>query len=209
MPKTGITAALAAGAPTPASARAAASETSSSPQPGKPLPRVIVHPEGHFLSGENGSPFFWLGDTAWQLIQGTTRDECSYYLQARARQRFTVILTVVLSDGGGVREPTTTGLLPFANMDPRQPNEAFFDRVVEIVDEAGKLGLYVALVPAWGDKLTAPSSFGPRLFRNDNLNEATPVWKLPVRQTEESPPTCSGFWAAIVLPASSAQKTSI
>ncbi len=58
-------------------------------------------------------------------------------------------------------------------MDPRQPNEAFFDRVVEIVDEAGKLGLYVALVPAWGDKLTAPWGSGPRLFRNDNLDVAT------------------------------------
>ena len=124
------------------------------------------------MSGVDGSPFFWLGDTAWQLIQGTTRHECSYYLQTRARQGFTVILTVVLSEMGGVREPTVTGLLPFANMDPTRPNEAFFDRVVEIVDEAGRLGLYVALVPAWGDKLTSPWGSGPRLFRNDNLDVA-------------------------------------
>jgi hypothetical protein len=132
----------------------------------------VVHPEGHFLSGADGSPFFWLGDTAWQLIQDTTRDECSYYLQTRARQGFTVIQTVVLAEFRGVSEPTATGLLPFAGSDPRRPNDDYFDRVVEMVDEAAKLGLYMALLPAWGDKLTAPWGAGPRLFRNDNLEDA-------------------------------------
>ncbi|MGB8261745.1 MAG: glycoside hydrolase family 140 protein, partial [Terracidiphilus sp.] len=137
-----------------------------------PLPRIVVHPDGHLLAGEDGSPFFWLGDTAWQLIQEASRVECSYYLRTRARQGFTVIQTVVLAEFGGVKEPTTTGLLPFAQMDPRRPNEAYFDRVAEIVDEAARLGLYVALVPTWGDKLTAPWGTGPRLFRNDNLDVA-------------------------------------
>jgi hypothetical protein len=138
----------------------------------KPLPRIIVHANGHFLCAEDGSPFFWLGDTAWQLIQEPTRHECSYYLQARARQGFTVIQAVVLAEFGGVLRPTTTGLLPFAGQDPRRPNEAFFDRVNDIVAEAGRLGLYMALLPTWGDKLTAPWGVGPRLFRNDNLDEA-------------------------------------
>ena len=131
-----------------------------------------MHPEGHFLSGADGSPFFWLADTAWQLIQWTTRDECSYYLQTRARQGYSVIQTVALAEFDGVKEPTATGLLPFADSDPRRPNEAFFDRIVEIVDEAASLGLYVALVATWGDKLTAPWGAGPRLFRNDNLDVA-------------------------------------
>jgi hypothetical protein len=136
------------------------------------LPRIIIHPEGHLLCGADGSPFFWLGDTAWQLIQQTTREECSYYLNARARQGFTVIQAVVLGEFGGVKEPTATGLMPFANDDMTRPNSQFFDRVVEIVDEAAHLRLYMALLPTWGDKLTAPWGAGPRLFRNDNLDEA-------------------------------------
>lgn len=135
----------------------------------RPLPRVVVHPQGHYLSGDDGSPFFWLGDTAWQLIQYATRDECSYYLHTRARQGFTVIQTVVLAEFGGVKQSTAEGLLPFDGEDPSRPNDRFFDRVVEVVDEAERLGLYVALLPAWGDKLTAPWGAGPRLFRNDNL----------------------------------------
>jgi len=133
------------------------------------LPRVHVHSEGHYLQTENGRPFFWLGDTAWQLIHATTREECSYYLHARAGQGFTVIQTVVLSEFDGIRKPSALGLRPFADDDPSRPNEPYFDRVADIVDEAASLGLYVALVPTWGDKLTAPWGVGPRLFRNDNL----------------------------------------
>ncbi len=173
--RTGVTAALAAAAAAahadPATANLT-SDVSTSASKRKELPRIVVHPEGHFLAGVDGTLFFWLGDTAWQLIQWTTRDECSYYLQTRARQGFSVIQTVVLAEFEGIKQPTTMGLLPFANADPRRPNEDFFDRVVEIVDEAASLGLYVALVPSWGDKLTAPWGAGPRIFRNDNLDDA-------------------------------------
>ena len=168
----GVTAAFAAAA-SPALAGTTETNLNSEGSCGpRQLPRIVVHPEGHFLSGTDGNPFFWLADAAWQLIQWTTRDECSYYLRTRARQGFTVIQTVVLAEFGGVNEPSALGLLPFSKADPRNPNEDYFNRVAEIVDEAGQLGLYVALVPAWGDKLTAPWGTGPRLFRNDNLDVA-------------------------------------
>ena len=108
---------LKAGAAVPAAAAAQAlvarqSSAASTPGCGPALPRIVVHPEGHYLCGTDGSPFFWLGDTAWQLIQQTTRDECSYYLHTRARQGFTVIQAVVLAEFGGVKEPTAEGLAP-------------------------------------------------------------------------------------------------
>ena len=133
------------------------------------LPHIVVHPDGHMLQTEAGAPFFWLGDTAWQLIQSTTREECSYYLQTRAQQGFNVVQAVVLAEYGGVSKPSVLGLQPFRNNDPAQPVDAFFDRVVEVVEEAARYGLYVAVLPAWGDKLTAPWGAGPLLFRNDNL----------------------------------------
>ena len=133
------------------------------------LPRVQVHPEGHYLQTEDGAPFFWLADTAWELIHHTTREETSYYLAARSRQGFNVIQTVVLSEFQGVREPSALGLYPLVESDPARPNPAYFDRIVEIVDEAASRGLYVALLPTWGDKLTAPWGDGPRLFTTENL----------------------------------------
>jgi hypothetical protein len=136
------------------------------------LPRIVVHRDGHMLQTEAGQPFFWLGDTAWELIHHTTREEASYYLHTRARQGFTVIQTVVLSEFDGVTKLSTLSERPLIDNDPTKPNPAYFDRVVEIVDEAAAQGLYVALVPTWGDKLTAPWGAGPRLFRNDNLPAA-------------------------------------
>jgi hypothetical protein len=138
-------------------------------QPPRPLPAVRVHSGGHFLETEDGRPFFWLGDTAWELIDHTTREECSYYLHTRALQGFTVIQTVVLGEFQGITQPSALGEKPFLDDDPTRPNEKYFDRVREIVDEAASDGLYVALVPTWGDKLTAPWGDGPRLFRLDNL----------------------------------------
>jgi Protein of unknown function (DUF4038)/Putative collagen-binding domain of a collagenase len=141
-------------------------------QKGKRLPRIRVHKDGHFLETEDGAPFFWLGDTAWKLIHATTREECSYYLHMRARQGFTVIQTVALSEFDNFQKPNVLGLKPFEDAKFSVPNEAYFARVVEIVREAASLGLYVALVPSWGDKLTAPWGAGPRIFRNDNLESA-------------------------------------
>jgi len=136
------------------------------------LPALRVHADGHSLETDEGKPFFWLGDTAWELIHHTTRDEASYYLKARAEQGFTVIQTVVLSEFDGVSAPSALGLKPLIDNDPKRPNPAYFDRIVELVDEAESRGLYVALVPIWGDKLTAPWGTGPRLFRMDNLADA-------------------------------------
>jgi hypothetical protein len=106
------------------------------------------------------------------LIHATTREECSYYLATRAHQGFTVIQTVVLAEFDGIRKPTPQGEKPFIDDDPTKPNDAYFDRVVDIVDEAAANDLYVALLPTWGDKLTAPWGEGPRLFRLDNLDVA-------------------------------------
>jgi len=140
----------------------------ASPSPSS-MSSLRVHSGGRFLETAEGRPFFWLGDTAWKLIQSTTRDECSYYLSTRARQGFTVVQMVALAEDESVLKPNTLGQVAFLDQDPARPNPAFFDHVVEVVDEAASHGLYVALLPTWGDKLTAPWGVGPRIFRNDNL----------------------------------------
>ncbi len=76
------------------------------PQNTKPLPRIEIHRDGHMLQTEDGRPFFWLGDTAWELIDHTTNEEARYYLHTRARQGFTVIQTVVLAEMDGIKKPS-------------------------------------------------------------------------------------------------------
>ena len=42
--------------------------------------------KGRFLAWEDGAPFFYLGDTAWELFHRLTKEEIALYLKTRAKQ---------------------------------------------------------------------------------------------------------------------------
>ena len=43
--------------------------------------KLVVSEEGRYLKHENGTPFFWQGETGWLMPQRLNRDEVSYYLE--------------------------------------------------------------------------------------------------------------------------------
>jgi hypothetical protein len=108
------------------------------------LPRLKVSENGRFLVRADGSPFFWLGDTAWWMRRIGPGD-VDLYLSTRARQGFNVIQVHPGYDG-----PDYAGNAPFLNGDTDTPNEAFWKQMDLIVRRARDHGLYVALVPMWG-----------------------------------------------------------
>jgi uncharacterized protein DUF4038 len=57
-----------------------------------------------FLVHDDGSPFFYLGDTAWELFHRLTLSEAERYLRDRAAKGFTVIQAVALAE---IKECTT------------------------------------------------------------------------------------------------------
>lgn len=113
-----------------------------------------------------------LGDTAWELFHRTTIEEAVAYLQTRASQGFNTVWANVLAEMDGLRTPNRYGTTPFEGLDPNRPNESYFKTIDLVVREASRLGLYVGLLPCWGDKLTAPWGPGPAIFRLDNLDAA-------------------------------------
>ena len=119
-----------------------------------PLPRLRVSQNGHFFVKENGSPFFYLGDTSWSLFH-LTREDVDLYLKDRAAKKFTVIQAIV-AHYGGLEKPNPYGQTVFVNNDPKQPNEKYFQHVDYAVNEAESLGLYVALVPIWSKEYVTP-----------------------------------------------------
>jgi hypothetical protein len=135
----------------------------------QPAPRIQLHPGGHYLQTEDGKPFFWLADTAWLITHRATPEEASEYLKLRARQGFTVIQISLLAETDGLRIPSVLGEVPFEDCDPLRPRKAYFDRIDAFFSEAAGLGLQVAVVACWGDKLTAPWGAGPRIFTTENL----------------------------------------
>ncbi|MET0285245.1 MAG: glycoside hydrolase family 140 protein [Polyangiales bacterium] len=114
-------------------------------------PPLRVSIDGHALVRADGSPFFWLGDTAWLLFTRLDRAQAELYLRERARQGFTVIQAVALGDLEAPDMPNAYGQTSLLGRDPRRPNEAFFAHVDWVVQRANTLGLTLAMLPCWGD----------------------------------------------------------
>src|SRR3712207_6640085 len=83
--------------------------------------RLKVSDNKRFLVKADGTPFFYLGDTGWELLHQLSRNEAYTYLSNRAAKGFTVIQTVVLGEMDGLTVPNANGDLPFTNLDPTKP----------------------------------------------------------------------------------------
>ena len=53
--------------------------------------KLVVSENGRFLQHENGTPFFWLGETGWLLPERLTREEAIYYLDACEKAGYNVV----------------------------------------------------------------------------------------------------------------------
>jgi hypothetical protein len=112
--------------------------------------QIRVSANGRYLEDSAGKPFFYMGDTAWELLHRLNREESEQYLRNRAAKGFTVIQAVALPLHGDLNDPNAYGDPPLRNSDPSTPNEAYFRHVDFVVDKAGELGLTVGFLPAWG-----------------------------------------------------------
>ncbi len=118
---------------------------------------------------KDGQPFFWLGDTGWELFHRLDRDEADKYLKKRSEQGFTVVQAVVLAEMDGLHTPNANGDIPLLNDDPATPNEKYFAHVDYIVDKAASYGINIAMLPAWGDKIFKDKwGMGPEIFNDQN-----------------------------------------
>jgi hypothetical protein len=120
--------------------------------------KIIVSKNKRFLQHENGAPFFWLGDTGWLLFQKLSREDAEKYLTDRKERGFNVIQCQIIHS---IPEVNYYGDSAFVCGDPTRPaggidssgksQRGYWNHVDFVVDKAQQLGLYVALVPVWGN----------------------------------------------------------
>lgn len=135
---------------------------------GQDLPLLKVSEDKRYIVTEDNEPFFWLGGTAWELIHRLTREEIDQYLGNRSGKGFTVIQTVILAELDGLSIPDAYGDKPLIDNDPEKINEKYFELVDYVVEKAGELGMYVGLLPTWGDKFNLKWGAGPVIFTPEN-----------------------------------------
>lgn len=132
------------------------------------LPALRVTADQRGLCTVAGEPFFYLGDTAWELFHRLDRAETEQYFADRAAKGFTVIQAVALAELDGLRVPNRQGDCPLLEMDPLRPNEPYWQHVDWAVARANAMGLYIGLLPTWGDKWNKRWGVGPEIFTVEN-----------------------------------------
>lgn len=131
--------------------------------------KLKVSDNKRFLVFEDGTPFFYLGDTGWELFHRLTLDETAKYLENRRAKGFTVIQAVVLAELDGLNTPNADGNRPLIDNDPLKPNEIYFVHVDKVIRMAAEKGIFIGLLPTWGDKVD-PATWGkgPKIFNKEN-----------------------------------------
>ncbi len=94
---------------------------------------------------KSNKPFFWLGDTAWLLFQNLNMEEIKRYLRNRGGLGYNVIQSVLIYSS-----PKTTDINEMSH-GYKNPNDMeYWKEILEVVDYAKELNIYMALLPTWG-----------------------------------------------------------
>jgi len=129
--------------------------------------RLRVSDNGRFLVRADGSPFFPLADTAWEMAWRLDREETAQYIRRRRLQKFNAVAVVAFPGESKGGQTNRYGDHPFelkgARYDPLRPlvapgNRAdrpdeydYWDHLEYLIDTAKGAGMYVILLPAWGN----------------------------------------------------------
>ena len=132
------------------------------------IERIQVSENHRFLVTETGAPFFWLGDTGFELFHRLNYADAELYLENRRQKGFNVVLAVVLAQQDGLNTPNMNGHTPLLGNDPNRPNEHYFKYIDCILRLAASKGIYIGLLPTWGDKVTPQWEPGPAIFTLEN-----------------------------------------
>ena len=118
--------------------------------------KLKVSENHRFLVYEDGKPFFYMGDTAWELFHRLNREEVDRFIADRARKGFTVLQSVAIAELEGHTDPNPYGHLPLTDLDPAKPAvqdgpaNDYWDHVDYIVTKANSAGIYLGFLPTWG-----------------------------------------------------------
>ncbi len=120
------------------------------------LPALEVSENKRFLVSAGGRPFFYLGDTTWELFHRLTREQAVQLIENRAARKFNVLQAVAIAELEGHTDLNPYGHVPFTELDVTRPavregpQNDYWDHVDFIVREANARGLYIGFLPTWG-----------------------------------------------------------
>jgi hypothetical protein len=130
--------------------------------------KLKVSENQRFLVFEDGTPFFYLADTGWELFHRLSKKDAEKYLENRRQKGYTVIQAVALAELDGLNVPNAEGEKPLVDNNPTKPNEKYFAHVDWVVKKAAEKGIFIGFLPTWGDKWNKKWGNGPEIFTPEN-----------------------------------------
>ncbi|MCR4582948.1 MAG: glycoside hydrolase family 140 protein [Prevotella sp.] len=111
--------------------------------------RLRVSDNQRFLQFENGTPFFWMGETAWLMPEHLNREEVLFYLKTCREAGYNMAQVQVLND---VPSYTIYGV-PSHDKRGKLLTDvpySYWDHLDYVVDVAAQNDIYIGMVCIWG-----------------------------------------------------------
>lgn len=108
---------------------------------------IQVAPGGPFFQHVDGTPFLWIGDTAWNGPLHSSRVEWQAYLSDRAARGFSAVQFVTTQWRAARRD--REGHAAYSGFEEININPAFFQRLDARIDAINRAGLLAAPVLLW------------------------------------------------------------
>jgi hypothetical protein len=105
---------------------------------------ISVSSNGRYFLDGNGSPWYWLGDTEWELFNRLSVADAQLLCNNRRAKGINVLLVMVF----GVPGPGSANVnnqRPFLNDNIAAPNEPYFAHIDSIIDAAHKSGIVLVI----------------------------------------------------------------
>lgn len=104
---------------------------------------IQVSANGRYFVDRDGQPFFWLGDTQWNLFRCHDFSEARLILDDRRAKGFSAVQVMGLGWGRHVQAGPVFGEA-FPDQDLTKPNTAYFAHVDQVVEYAGQIDMILA-----------------------------------------------------------------
>lgn len=117
--------------------------------------KLTVSDNHRYIIHENGTPFFWMGNTSWLLPERLNRDEVEYYLNKEREEGYNVEQIQVLNAIPTFNiygQPANDETFDFTKY-TKQGTYGYWDHLDYIVDMAEANGIYIAMDCIWGSQI--------------------------------------------------------
>ena len=159
-----------------------------------------------YFVDQHHQPFFWLGDTQWELFRSFTLKDAAAIIRDRKNKGFTVVQVMLFGVGDGLQK-NIHGQPPWKDKNSLTPNEAYFRQVDAILQIAREHGIIISLtlftsvtaaISLWRRRAAGPGGSRPGITMCP-----TSSGPPPLKPMNRLPPFC-GKWPPVCTPATTA-----